>query len=61
MKLYDYDLSGNCYKLRLFMSMLDIKWETQTIDFYPGLEHKSASFLALNLSCAESAWAIARS
>jgi len=47
-KLYDYELSGNCYKLRLFMSMLGVKYETVAIDFYPGREHKSDWFLRIN-------------
>ena len=38
--LYDYELSGNCYKLRLFMSFLHIPYKTVPIDFYPGREHK---------------------
>ncbi len=47
-KLYDYDLSGNCYKLRLFMAMLDIPYEKSSLDFYPGNEHKGDAFLAIN-------------
>ena len=43
--LYDYELSGNCYKLRLFMNMLGVKHETKSVDFYPGREHKSEWFL----------------
>jgi len=43
-KLYDYVLSANCYKLRLFMSMLDVQYESVTVDFYPGREHKSKEF-----------------
>jgi glutathione S-transferase len=46
--LYDYELSGNCYKLRLFMSILGLEYETVPIDFYPGREHKSDGFLKLN-------------
>jgi glutathione S-transferase len=46
--LYDYELSGNCYKLRLLMSFLGLEWETRNIDFYPGREHKSEAFLAIN-------------
>jgi glutathione S-transferase len=46
--LYDYELSGNCYKLRLLMGMLDIDYKTVPIDFYPGREHKSEWFLKLN-------------
>lgn len=47
-KLYDYELSGNCYKLRLFMNMLGLKYESVPIDFYPGREHKSDWFLRIN-------------
>ena len=47
-KLYDYELSGNCYKLRLMMSMLGIEHETVAVDFYPGNEHKSEWFRELN-------------
>lgn len=46
--LYDYALSGNCYKLRLLMHWLDLAYETQQVDFYPGFEHKSEDFLKLN-------------
>jgi glutathione S-transferase len=48
MTLYDYELSGNCYKLRLFMSFLHIPHKTVSIDFYPGREHKSDWFLKIN-------------
>lgn len=48
MKLYDYELSGNCYKVRLLLNILGQSYETQTVDFYPGLEHKSPAFLKLN-------------
>jgi glutathione S-transferase len=46
--LYDYELSGNCYKLRLLMSILGVEHATVPIDFYPGREHKSEWFLRLN-------------
>lgn len=47
-KLYNYELSGNCYKLRLFMNIIGLQYETVAVDFYPGREHKSAAFLAIN-------------
>ena len=47
-RLYDYELSGNCYKLRLMMSILGIEHETVPVDFHPGEEHKSAWFRELN-------------
>ena len=46
--LYDYELSGNCYKLRLLMSILGVEYTKRAVDFYPGLEHRSAWFLELN-------------
>jgi glutathione S-transferase len=46
--LYDYELSGNCYKLRLMMSFLGVAYKTVLVDFYPGREHKSEWFLRLN-------------
>lgn len=47
MKLYDLQLSGNCYKVRLFLSLLDIDYELVPVDFM-AKEHKSREFLKLN-------------
>ena len=47
-KLYDYELSGNCYKLRLLLSFLDQDYEPVPIDFYPGNQHKSEAFRQIN-------------
>lgn len=47
-KLYDYELSGNCYKLRLMMNILGVQFESVPVDFYPGKEHKSDWFLKIN-------------
>lgn len=47
-KLYDYVLSGSCYKVRLLCALLGVRYETQAIDFYPGREHKAPAMLALN-------------
>jgi len=46
--LYDYELSGNCYKIRLLLSILGIDYQKQAVEFYPAAEHKSDSFLAIN-------------
>lgn len=46
--LYDYDLSGNCYKIRLFLALLGLDYEKKNLDFYPGFEHKSPEFLDIN-------------
>ena len=46
--LYDYELSVNCYKQRLFMSILGLEFESIPVDFFPGLEHKSEAFAEIN-------------
>lgn len=45
--LYDFELSGHCHKVRLFLSLLDIPFETININLPKG-EHKSDFFLDLN-------------
>lgn len=47
MKLYDVELSGNCYKARLFLALLGQAYERVPVDFMAG-EHKSPGFLRLN-------------
>ncbi|MGZ4976343.1 MAG: glutathione S-transferase family protein [Methylobacter sp.] len=47
MKLYDMELSGNCYKVRLLCALLNLPYESAPIDLWQG-EHKSAAFLQLN-------------
>lgn len=44
-QLHDYPLSGNCYKVRLLLHWLGLPYETLPVDFYPGLEHRSARFI----------------
>ncbi|WP_251370827.1 glutathione S-transferase family protein [Polynucleobacter sp. Adler-ghost] len=46
-KLYDFELSGHCHKVRLFLSLLDISFETININLPEG-EHKTDFFLDLN-------------
>jgi glutathione S-transferase len=48
LKLHDYVLSGSCYKVRLMLSLLGLPYETVPVDFFPGREHKTPSFLELN-------------
>lgn len=45
LRLYDYELSGNCYKLRLLLHWLELPCERVPVNFHPGREHKSADFL----------------
>ena len=47
MKLYDLELSGNCYKVRLFAALANIELEIVPVDFMAG-EHKSSVMLSLN-------------
>lgn len=47
MKLYDMELSGNAYKIRLFCSLLGLHCESVPVDLTK-LEHKREAFLALN-------------
>lgn len=47
MKLYDLERSGNCYKIRLFLSILGIKYTKIPIN--PGAgENRTSDFLAMN-------------
>ena len=46
--LFDYELSVNCYKVRLLLNFLDVPYELRPIDFFPGWEHKSDWFKEIN-------------
>lgn len=46
LKLYDYPLSGNCFKVRQMLAWLGVAYQSVPVDFFPGREHKSAAFLA---------------
>ena len=48
LKLYDFKLSGNCYKVRLLLSLLGLEYELVSLDLKGG-EHKTPEFLELNL------------
>jgi glutathione S-transferase len=47
-KLYDFELSGNCYKARLLMGILGVDYTRIPLDLYPGREHKGPAFLQIN-------------
>ncbi|ENO89729.1 glutathione S-transferase family protein [Thauera linaloolentis] len=47
MKLYDLELSGNCYKVRLFAALANIDLEIAAVDFLGG-EHKRPPLTDLN-------------
>ncbi|MBJ6989135.1 glutathione S-transferase [Devosia sp. MC521] len=46
--LYDFELSGNCYKVRLLLNILNQPADMHPVEFFPGKEHKSDWFLRLN-------------
>lgn len=47
MQFYDLELSGNCYKVRLFVALAGIELELVPVDLSTG-EQKSGAFTALN-------------
>lgn len=47
MKLYDLELSGNCYKVRLFAALAQIPLDIVPVDFLGGA-HKRAPLIDLN-------------
>ena len=46
-KLYDFELSGSCYKVRLLMNILKVPHESIPVDFVKK-EHKTDKYLAMN-------------
>lgn len=46
-KLYGHELSGNSYKVRLFLELLNLDYEWVFVDLLKA-EHKSSEYLALN-------------
>lgn len=47
MKLYDFGRSGNSYKIRLFLSLINLPHEIVTVDLARG-EHREPWFLDIN-------------
>lgn len=47
MKLYNLELSGNCYKVRLFAALVGIELELEPVDI-PGGAHKRSPLIDLN-------------
>ena len=45
--LYGHELSGNAYKVRLFLELLQLDYEFIQVDLMKG-EHKEPAFLAIN-------------
>jgi len=47
MKLYDLELSGNCYKVRLFLALIQKEYELVSVDFLSGA-HRNSPLSELN-------------
>ena len=47
-RLYDYPLSGNGYKVRLLAAILGVELELIPVDFFPGRAHREPEFLRIN-------------
>ena len=43
--LYDYELSGNCFKVRQMLAWLGVEYARVPVNFHPGREHKTPAFL----------------
>ena len=48
MKLYASANSGNSWKIRILLSILDVPYEHIDLDFFGSREHKSPAFLKIN-------------
>ena len=48
--LYNYELDESCYKARLALSMLGLEWQAVAVDVFPGKEHLTLPYLAMNPS-----------
>ena len=48
MKLYASDNSGNSWKIRILLSLLDVPCERIDLDFFGKREHKSPWFMQIN-------------
>lgn len=47
-RLYDYELSSSCYKIRLMLKLLKLDYEIIPVGFYPAAEHRKPGFLSVN-------------
>lgn len=47
LKLYDAKISGNCYKIKVLLSFLNLDYETSAVDLF-NRQQKSAEFIAMN-------------
>ena len=48
LRLWNWELSANCYKVRLMLALLGVPYEPVAVDFFPGRENLDDAFLAVN-------------
>lgn len=48
LKLYDDELSGDSYKVRLMLGLLDVPYERVRVEEYPSRQTRTPQFLAMN-------------
>jgi glutathione S-transferase len=46
--LYDYELSAECYTVRLLLAVLGLDYQLVPVDIHPGVDHRRPDFLDLN-------------
>lgn len=49
LRLYNFELDADCYKARLLMSLLNLVYERVPVDAYPGREHESDAYRAIDI------------
>ena len=47
-RLHDFEFSGNCYTIRLMLSILGLEWERRRVNVHPAREHRSEWFLRIS-------------
>jgi glutathione S-transferase len=46
--LYDFELSAECYRVRLLLGILGVTYDVVPVDVFPGREHRSDWFLRVS-------------
>ncbi len=46
--LYDFELSAECYRVRLLLGFLGLKYDVVPVDIFPGADHNAPWFRAIN-------------
>jgi glutathione S-transferase len=46
--LYDFELSAECYRVRLLLAFLGLRYDVVPVDIFPGADHNADWFRAIN-------------